>query len=782
MRLARSYRDKLFVMNVRVLGFLVLLLGVVACGDDDEFTRCNTNADCPDELVCVTGQCLDPSNPNAPDAPPMCEASETACGSNCCASGQSCDGTSCCALEDMCNGQCCNGDCLAGECVPSCAEEETLCGTGDSAACCAASDVCYGGACITPGNACQFNRECADNEYCDQGIMRCLPRSEGSECTYMPPVTEDFEHVVEWSWTGEGETVFPNHHDVMSAPMVANLNDDNGDGVVDENDIPDVVFATFDNAAGHHYANGILRAVSGADGSVHWPTTEPSFRVDSSYSVAIAELDSASPGPEIVACIDLDQVRYSNVVGIVSATGNLLVTSEIPCNGDPSIADMNGDGIPEISVRNHLMSPDGTLIRTFPGVVRSATFANFDDDEDLEFVTGAGVWDMDGTALWTRDTLPEFTDVAVGDLNLDGNPEIVGVNSSTHRVYVVDGRTGTPIWDADVNPDDPTVAAKIAQNGNPSGGGPPTIANFDDDPEPEIALAGGYAYVVFNPDGSILWFDASTRDTSSRSTGSSVFDFEGDGRAEVLYNDELLFRVYRGNDGSQYLSRCNTSGTLQEYPIVVDVDNDGQAEIVLMENSYVFMCDPVSQGIHVFGHPENQWVSTRRIWNQHTYHVTNINEDGTVPRREQANWTVEGLNNFRQNVQPDGALNAPDLVAADLTPVYNGCNSHIALRMRVVNEGSASAPAGIPVTFYEVSADPAVLIGTVNTTRRLLPGESEVIELSPGFEVPDPARTEPYRFQAVINDPSQMPLGGVNECRPDNNSGGPVSGRCPNFG
>ena len=33
-------------------------------------------------------------------------------------------------------------------------------------------------------------------------------------------------------------------------------------------------------------------------------------------------------------------------------------------------------------------------------------------------------------------------------------------------------------------------------------------------------------------------------------TGSSVFDFEGDGSAEVLYNDECFLRVYNGRDGT----------------------------------------------------------------------------------------------------------------------------------------------------------------------------------------------------------------------------------------
>ena len=42
-------------------------------------------------------------------------------------------------------------------------------------------------------------------------------------------------------------------------------------------------------------------------------------------------------------------------------------------------------------------------------------------------------------------------------------------------------------------------------------------------------------------------------------------------------------------------------------------------------------------------------MQTRRIWNQHTYHITNVRADGTIPAVEQNNWLVPGLNNFRLN-------------------------------------------------------------------------------------------------------------------------------------
>jgi hypothetical protein len=42
-------------------------------------------------------------------------------------------------------------------------------------------------------------------------------------------------------------------------------------------------------------------------------------------------------------------------------------------------------------------------------------------------------------------------------------------------------------------------------------------------------------------------------------------------------------------------------------------------------------------------------MPSRRIWNQHAYHVTNVLEDGRIPRNMPASW--KSLNTFRTNSQ-----------------------------------------------------------------------------------------------------------------------------------
>jgi hypothetical protein len=94
-----------------------------------------------------------------------------------------------------------------------------------------------------------------------------------------------------------------------------------------------------------------------------------------------------------------------------------------------------------------------------------------------------------------------------------------------------------------------------------------------------------------------------TEDDSSQVTGSSVFDFDGDGRNEVVYNDEAYIRIYPGvepdcalnppgpgcdknmTDAEVLFRDRNSSRTRTEYPVIADVDGDFKADIVFSTNN-----------------------------------------------------------------------------------------------------------------------------------------------------------------------------------------------------
>jgi len=252
-----------------------------------------------------------------------------------------------------------------------------------------------------------------------------------------------------------------------------------------------------------------------------------------------------------------------------------------------------------------------------------------------------------------------------------------------------------------------------------------------------------------------------------------VFDFEGDGSAEVVYADETAFRIFRGSDGAiLYEDTTHSSNTRLEMPIVVDVDNDGKSEVVIPEPN----TDPSRGGLEVWEDSDNNWVRTRRIWNQHAYHVTNVTEDGQIPRVPEANWTRSRLNNFRQNVQPGGLFDAPDFVVRKISRL--GCDERqFTLAVVVGNDGSLSVPPGI-LTHVVVTADDTRVfdLGTVATADWLLPGQSEQLEVV--FEVPAGAPVTRIAVSATVDDDG---VGGqqYNECNDDNNGAASNPITCP---
>ena len=133
------------------------------------------------------------------------------------------------------------------------------------------------------------------------------------------------------------------------------------------------------------------------------------------------------------------------------------------------------------------------------------------------------------------------------------------------------------------------------------------VADFDDG-FPEVGL--GKAVHSSDTDGSQLW-TRGVSDYSSSVTGSSVFDFEGDGSAEVVYADEHTLWVFNGATGDILMEQTgHASGTLYEYPLIADVDGDGATEIIVASNNYT---NSGWNGITVIGDSDSSCASATRL-------------------------------------------------------------------------------------------------------------------------------------------------------------------------
>ncbi|MGB1277922.1 MAG: FG-GAP repeat domain-containing protein, partial [Nannocystaceae bacterium] len=353
----------------------------------------------------------------------------------------------------------------------------------------------------------------------------------------------------------------------------------------------------------------------------------------------------------------------------LDAEGNPLWTSDTTGTCiQPSIADIEGDGFPEVIVSTRVLDGMTGALKFNMDYGGIPTAADITGDGKLEVVNARFAYNTNGDQIAA--TGLEGIHAAVADLDLDGNPEVAVIANAGQQLphhllvwrYDADQPNGVGVVRGGIDINGP-LSPGLCPNGsagNTRGGGPPTIADFNGDGTPDVAVAGGIGYAVFDgtqlmdpnvADSETMLWIKQTKDCSSAQTGSSVFDFDGDGSAEVVYSDEHYLRIYQGTTGDVLWQTCNTTGTLREYPLVADVDNDGQADIVAVSNDYSSIsCDGTKQtGVRIFGDSQGQWVRTRRIWNQHSYHVTNVLEDGTIPSPEMKNWISPGLNNFRQN-------------------------------------------------------------------------------------------------------------------------------------
>jgi hypothetical protein len=710
------------------------------------------------------------------------------------------DAAAACPSQILCGAKaaCCQQgeECIEGACLAAC-QSGVRCGAN----CCAGGQLCLNAACIAPGAACQDSFDCADNEFCEPTVGKCLPQPTGENVCVLKPPTPTFAPVVKWSWTGS--TIKPDYDQVINMPVVIDL---------DGNKFPEVVIVTSGNADPFNATDkAFVRVLDGRDGTEKWPATvdaykegggsEPDYTVNPRGTPAAADLDGNGT-------IEIVVPRRGGGLYAFNANGGLLWRSKRQ-NGNAdyngafesvavAIADMDADGKAEIIAGGVVFDYTGKLVTDTSigrerwgandsGYGAVSIVADVDGNPALQrqyVLTGNRAIRKDGTFLWDQSATLSDGYTAIADLDKDGVPELV----VTYSVPVTGGR------DAYIRVQNGVTGALIGSPLKVPGegrGGPPTIADFDGDSFMEIASANGTAYNVFEFDVgtkalSVKW-SKTTQDGSSNVTGSSVFDFEGDGAAEVLYNDECYSRVYKGTNGDPLLVIPNSTGTIHEYPIVADVNGDNRSEFVVVANDRNhkmagLTCPSldgappgVRHGVFVYGDPNNKWVRTRRIWNQHAYHITNIDSDGKVPTVEPLSWGPQGLNNYRVSSQGRGVFNAPDL-AVDLEISTQPCPAGIELRARVKNGGSLGVPAGVAVTFYGGTNAQAPVIGQGLTTRALLPGESEVVKLTV------PAKDSAQAYFVTV-DGASVDAGSANgivqECLEGNNSGSAGGIRCP---
>jgi hypothetical protein len=803
-----------------VLGGIALLSLATGCPDDAPST--------PQEESTSTGSLITDTFPDdTTGTTAVVDESSTTGGTTVVVDGTTTGGPGCETI--LCGGECCEVDfeCVNEECLPPC-PSEIRCGENQEV-CCDDGQVCLANDCATPTGPCVDSFDCEEGEFCEPTLDQCLPQPDPLDCEILPDF-QDVEVALEWSFEEE---------QIISMPAV---------GDIDGDMQPEVVINTYyANGSQYEYFGEII-VFDGTNGQEQFTIpNDPANGNYGSYSrstVGISDVDEDSLAD--VVYVGRPQVNIppfannSSLVHAVNGLGQHLWASHAPDgtphfiyvrHGAPAFANFDDDESSEIVFGSTVLDNDGTVVfdqsnewARGGGVFGSngdylggvSAIADLTGDGYPEIITGRQAW----TVTWDAGTVPPTVQLtllweyigpdgypAIADLDQDGDPEVVLVGDpAPYNVWdgiivVLDGATGQ-LW-CGVDPTDALCQADAGLRTQPISipgggrGGPPTIADFDGDGRPEIAVAGGSSYSVYDlnrmgeevvqpagnpPPGAgdiyVRW-SALTQDQSSNTTGSSVFDFQGDGIAEVIYQDECYARVFAGDTGNIILEQANSSATIHEYPIVVDVDDDGNSELLVVANDANAAVDCTEpgytprRGLFVYGDVNDQWVRTRQVWNQHTYHVTNATSSGLTPPIESNNWEEPTLNNYRQNFQGSGVFNAPDIEVNLSVGLANCLEEQFEVIATIRNTGSIGIPAGIDVSLYRGADASGELVSTVQTVVPLLPGAQTDVSW---LENTNPVAQDYF----VVVDADDVDA--VTECVEDNNSALASAVACPDIG
>lgn len=788
--------------------------------ENPEASSCVHDGDCPSGSTCVQNRCMPKITQKECQVDENCPSGKTCDHGVCkdktpeheCQNNEDCptdsfcdDSHVCCSHDSACGNSCCSEDrvCVNETCILRCSDQQTYCLGQDSnmepiESCCGMNELCIDGACFLPDSSCNDNYACKDNEYCELVSHTCLPKSN-TEASCLADAWNGGEFVPRllYHW-GVGELTpvdFPDHINVMMTPMVADINDDG---------VPEIVFNSWLKNSTQYEDNGVLRIISGKDGKL-LASSNAELMTDPRSQVAIGRIYPKDvttyhgvdvSGLQIITCSEDNRlVAYNHRAELIWKG-----TSEIDECGSTAmgLADFDGDELPEIHARYQIFNAQtGEHIAGLESDMSTADnmsdsnyaiAADINNDGTPELIGGNIAYQVNLTTgqltpVYHRTDQPDGFP-AIADLDLDGHPEIVSVRKRANdmeelaHTVMAFRNDGTDFWSTPVDVHLGTL--------DDWGGGPATIAKIDDDPHPSVTLSSGTHYIALDYQGNIKW-SKKIDDMSSRSTGSSVFDFNGDGNAEILYGDELFLRVYDGKTGDTIFCLCNTTTTLYEYPVVADVNNDGHAEIVIVSNRYrsnkhcpdspentigevddcilsIMNGDYTKRtgtsGVRVFSGEQqtddglipSKWMPTRNIYNQHAYSITNVLDDGTIPAHVRSNWTIPELNNFRLNTlrEPSHYQLYINIYETSISSPHN-CSAKQPVYFTVYNSGRVPVEAGMPIRIEVrnslTDSEPFEIYEVETQTEIPVAGHEELIA-----EIDLPQNTDHLFIQFVATD------------------------------
>ena len=321
-------------------------------------------------------------------------------------------------------------------------------------------------------------------------------------------------------------------------------------------------------------------------------------------SLADAQDFAVGPGPEGVAVADVNGDGKPDIIvaNFNDYTVSVLINTTVP--GSPTasfaaqqtffvgdgpdavvVADINGDGKPDIITSTMHTDVASVLLNTTATGAASASFSAVQT-----FAVGSSPWAL-----------------TASDLNGDGSPDLAVVNLDDNTVSVLINTTVAAS----------ATASFVAQQVFPAGNGPQSVAagDINGDGLPDLAVVGwadNNVSVLLNtttPSSTTASFAAEQEFTAASASYSvSVADVNGDGLADIVVADSgtptAAVLVNTTSTGSATASFAPVQDFLADSGwssalVVADMNNDGLPEITLVnagEGSAYVMLNATAPG------------------------------------------------------------------------------------------------------------------------------------------------------------------------------------------
>jgi uncharacterized repeat protein (TIGR02543 family) len=467
------------------------------------------------------------------------------------------------------------------------------------------------------------------------------------------------------------------------------------------------------------------------------------------------------------------------------------------------LADFNGDGWTEVYVGNKIFDAatgkllaDGgsnntgkaALVQNYSDYVSYSQAVDILGDPNLELIAGNQIYkvDIDRTVA-TAKTLEVISSVTppsgagndgvtiVGDFNNDGKLEVLvrqrqnaALTGNTIHLYLWSPHTGTSTG---------TILARTTDNHQFFG--IPFIGDIDGDGRIEVVTLGSNGQVAnqlgfrarkYNAaTGQFTDFWNITHIDQSGSTRMTLFDFNLDGIAEIVYRDEYQLRIINGSKKSHITGADTTavytlssfksySETSFEYPVIVDIYGNGSSAILVTSDTGETRTSSAASAnkytgeayIDIFtSDPITPWASARKVWNQYSYNPVNVNEDLTIPAipssiatvfpgKDGTLGTTDDVRPYNNILQQQTIINksgVPFFIAPDIYPEASLVSSTVTgnsvfITIGIINKGDAAIGTPVYATLYKDDILAANKISTGSYDGYINPGDTGYVTVN----------------------------------------------------